>query len=148
MSFSSIEHVQAKLDTSDAAEAERSGDAEVEQCLRRQPLRATRLEQHRPLTVLRVDERAVAAHGLPLRCCRLAATTKPVRGTSTEVMTPEHVRTIVGQAPAGVGEIVRILPERDPGAANAAGGEPTVATCAPAAVVPLDGCSPYALDSV
>ena len=27
---------------------------------------------------------------------------------------PEHVRAIVGQAAAGVGEIVRILPERDP----------------------------------
>ena len=55
---------------------------------------------------------ADAAYGLPLKYCRLAATTRPVRGTSTRAHDAEHVRAIVRQPAARVDETVRILPER------------------------------------
>ena len=141
-----IEHVQEQLDAADAAEGDRPRHAQIEQRLRRQPARAARLEQDALVGCSAAAATcAVAAHGLPLKCCRLAATTKPVRGTSTLPIDPEHVRSIVWQPAARVGEIVGIAPERE--VARRAAGR-MVLTCAPAAVVPLEACSPEALDNV
>ncbi len=112
VSLSSVEYVEAQLDTSQAADAHRPRDAEVEQRLRRQPLRAARLDQHAPLTVLRVD----AAPSPPTACRCSAADWRRPRAGAWHVdrgHDPEHVRTIVGQAAACVDEIVRIAPERD-----------------------------------
>ena len=55
------------------------------------------------------------AHGLPLKICRLAATTRPVRRHVDGAHRTEHVRAIVWQPAVRVGEIVGIAPERQVG---------------------------------
>ena len=138
-----VEHVQEQLDASHAAEGDRPRHAHIEQRLRRQPARAARLEQDALVALRQRDLRR--------RRPRLAAEVLQIGGDHEAgprhvdaAHHPEHVRAIVRQPAARVGEIVRIAPERDalrPGGA-------TVLTCAPAAVVPLEACSPDALDNV
>ena len=54
---------------------------------------------------------AVDAHGFPVTCCRLAASRKPPwHGEAAHG--PQHVRPIVRQPAARVGETVRVLSER------------------------------------
>ena len=52
-----------------------------------------------------------AAQGLPLKCCRLAASRTPVRGTSTLPDNLNMCGAIVRQPPLRVGEIVGVPAE-------------------------------------
>ena len=58
---------------------------------------------------------AVAAHGLPLKYCRLARDHETRPRHVDRAHDPEHVRPIVRQPAVRVGEVVRIAPERDGG---------------------------------
>ena len=84
---------------------------------------------------------AVLAHGLPLKICRLAATTRPVRGTSTVPMARSACGRSFASRPRA---LVRSLGSRP----NGRFGSATLLLCAPAAVVPLEACSPTALENV
>ena len=126
----------------DAAEGDRPRHAQIEQRLRRQPARAARLEQDALVALRQRDLRR--------RRPRLAAEVLQIGGDHEAgprhvdaAHDPEHVRAIVWQPAARVGETVRILPERERTARRR-----SVLTCAPAAVAPLEGCSPEALDNV
>ena len=83
----------------------------------------------------------VAAHGFPLKYCRLAANVTPTPGR-VAVPTP---RSMCGRS---FGSRPRALVRSFGSRPKKTGGEPTVLICAPAAVVPLEGCRPDALDSV
>ena len=78
---------------------DRPRHAQIEQRLRRQPTRAARLEQDALARPAAASSCADAAHGLPLKCCRLAATTRPVRGTSTLPMTRNMCGRSFGSRP-------------------------------------------------
>ena len=85
---------------------------------------------------------APAAHGLPLNCWRLAASTNPVRGTSTLAISRAMCGRSLGSRPRA---FVRSLGSRPK--VDGCGGE-TVLDCTPAADVPLEGSNPYAFDHV
>ena len=81
---------------------------------------------------------AAAAHGLPLNYCRLAATTNPVRGTSTLPIMRNTCGRSFGRRPRA---LVRSFGSRPKVMAR---GRCDVLTCAPAGAVPLDACRPLA----
>ena len=130
-----IEHVHEQLDASRAAEANvldtRRSSSDCDDS-RREPRGSSRMRW----SPCGSATCAVAAHGLPLKCCRLAATTKPVRGTSTLPITRNMCGRSFGSRPRA---LVRSLGSR-PNVRLRRGA--TVLTCAPAAVVPLEACSP------
>ena len=84
---------------------------------------------------------AVAAQGLPLKCCALAATRNPSRHVDA-THDPQHVRSIVGQAAAALVSVFGSCPKVRYGAPA------IVLACAPAAVAPLDTCIPDDLENV
>src|SRR6185503_4448428 len=84
------------------------------------------------------------AHGLPLKYCRFAPSTTPVRGTSTVPMTRNMCGRSFGIRPRA---LVRSLGSR-PNTAVRASVVATVLICAPPGVVALDDWSPSTLDHV
>ena len=113
------------------AESERPRDPQIEQRLRRQPARAARLDQDPLISCCGSVTCVVAAHGLPLKYCRLAATTKPVHGKSSDSDDAEDMRPVVRQPALRIRQVVRILSERRLGRA-------IVLNCASSAAAPLD----------
>ena len=83
------------------------------------------------------DTCAVAAHGLPLDTCRLAASTKPVRGTSTLLMNRNMCGRSFGSRPRAFARSLGSRPNVMIPVEKPPGGAPIVLTCGPAAVVPL-----------
>src|SRR5262245_36338517 len=85
---------------------------------------------------------AVAAHGFPLSAWKLAATTNPVRGTSAAPMIRNMCGRSLGRRPRALIRSLGSCPN-----VSGCGGE-IVLTCAPDAVAPLDGSSPWVLEYV
>ena len=78
VSSSSVEHVQQQFHASGVAEPQRLRHAEIEDGLRREPAGPALLEQDALAALSASGTCAVAAHGLPLKCCRFAETTTPI----------------------------------------------------------------------
>lgn len=107
-----IEDVHEKLGASRDAEGDRPRDAEIEQRLRRQPARAARLEED-PLVTLRQSDLRCRRPRLAAEVLHVGRDDESGPGHVDAAHDPEHVRSIVWQPAARVGETVRILPECD-----------------------------------
>ena len=119
-----VEHVQAQFDTREVVDAERFEmrmSSSVCDESRSVPRGSRSTGRAGSIGLMR----AVFAHGLPLRCWRLAATTTPVRGTSIDVMTRSMCGRSLGRRPRALVRSLGSCPNVTPGA-NEAGGEPTV----------------------
>ena len=115
VSLSSVEHVEQQLDASDAAECEvvldtRRSSSDCDDS-RREPRGSSRMRW----LPCGSDTCVVAAHGLPLKYCRFAGDHEAGPRHVDAAHDAEHVRPIVRQPAARVGEIVRIAPERQVG---------------------------------
>ena len=126
-----VQHVEEELDPP-VRRPECSRDAQIEQRLRRQPASAggsSRMRWMRRRCGREIC--AEAAHGLPLKCCRFAAKTKPVRGTSTDALTRKTFGRSLSSRPRA---LVRSFGSRPIGTVGSA----TVLDCALPTLDPLD----------
>src|SRR5262249_23921016 len=90
------------------------------------------------------DTCAVAAHGLPVKYCRLPLTLRPrVRGTSTVPISLNMCGRSFGRRPFA---LVRLLGSRPDVVVGKAGA--TVLTWGSDALAPLDACRPDARENV
>ena len=91
----------------------RSRQTEIEQRLRRQPARAALLEQDTLLVVLADRHLTGGRPGLAAEVPEIGGGRQARLRHVDRAHHPEHVRPIVGEQPARVGEIVRIASERE-----------------------------------